>query len=202
MKLLERQGKVKEIRDNDQVPGVIYGHGIDPTPIQVEYQDLRKAMAKYGTSMTFEVTLGKDKHLVYIKDYQSDYLSNYKTIHVDFMKVSADDTISAAVSLNFLNKDAVRESGQVIATNLTELEVEYKVGKGVSSIDVDLSVLKDVDAIHVEDVVLPEGLAVLNDPKQIVANLATIAEEVEATDEVDNDPLAGWEDPEATEDEE
>lgn len=202
MKLLERQGKVKEIRDNDQVPGVIYGHGIDPTPIQVEYQDLRKAMAKYGTSMTFEVTLGKDKHLVYIKDYQSDYLANYKTIHVDFMKVSADDTISAAVSLNFLNKDAVRESGQVIATNLTELEVEYKVGKGVNSIDVDLSVLKDVDAIHVEDVVLPEGLTVLNDPKQIVANLATISEEVEATDEVDADLDGGFQDEAPTEDEE
>lgn len=194
MKLLERQGKVKEIRENDQVPGVIYGHGIDPTPIQVAYKDLRKAMAAYGTSMTFEVTLGKDKHLVYIKDYQSDYLSNYKPIHVDLMKVSADDTISASVSLNFMNKDAVRESGQVIATNLTELEVEYKVGKGVNSIDVDLSVLKEVDAIHVEDVTLPEGLTVLNNPRQIVANLATIAEEVEPSDEVEDDEAISYAD--------
>ena len=186
MKLYNRQGQVNEIRKNDQVPGVIYGHGIDPTPVQVDYQELRKALANYGTSMTFEVSLGKKKHLVYIKDYQSDYIHNYRTIHVDFMKVSSTDTISTSVHLNFLNKGEVAGTGQVVSTNLQELDIEYKVGKGVSSIDVDLKVLQEKDAIHVSDIVVPEGIKVLNDPTQLVANIAAVQEEKPEVEETDD----------------
>jgi len=187
MKIQRRSDSVNALRANDQVPGVIYGHGVDSTPIQVDYQVLRKALNQYGTAMTFETELEGETHIVYIKDYQEDFLANYKVIHFDLMKVSATDTISASVPLNFLNRDGIAGAGQVVSTNLNEIEVEYQVGKGTNSIDVDLAPLKLVDAIYVKDVTVPEGITVLNDPEQIVANLTSVSEVVEEVEEVEED---------------
>jgi large subunit ribosomal protein L25 len=189
MKLQERQDKPHVLRAADQIPGVLYGKGIEPISVQVDYQDLRKALLKYGTSMTFEVTLGNDTHLVYCKDYQEDFLHNYKAIHFDLVKVSMDDVISAEVHIDFLNRSEVGGAGQVLSCNLTELEVEYKVGSGINHIDVDCLALKEVDAIYVKDVTVPEGVTILNDPEQVVCNLTMVAQEKEETEEVDEETI-------------
>lgn len=189
MKLQERQDKVKVLRANDQIPGVLYGKGIEPISVQVDYQELRKALLEFGTSMTFEVTLGNDTHLVYCKEYQEDFLHNYKAIHFDLVKVSTDDVISAEVHIDFLNRDQVGVAGKVLSLNLTELEVEYQVGSGINHIDVDCLALKEVDAIYVKDVTVPEGVTILNDPEQVVCNLTNVAEEKVETEEVDEEAV-------------
>lgn len=183
MKIELRNEPVKQVRNNHKVPGVIYGHGIDATPISITKKELHTALHEYGTSMTFEVSLENQKHLVYIKDLQTDFLHNYEPIHVDFMKVSTDDTITSAVPLNFINREAVARPGEVLSMNLTEVNAEAKVGSGVSAIDVDLIVLKDVDAVYVKDIDVPDGITLLHDDDEIVANFTTVAEFVESTDE-------------------
>lgn len=183
MNISLREGRVGPLRKNNLVPGVIYGKGIDPTPIQVDYHEITKAFHKFGNSMTFEVTLGKKKHLVYIKDTQADYLQNYRLIHVDLMKVSATDTITSDIALNFLHKDDVGEAGEVLSINLNELEVEFTVGKGVAHIDVDLSSLDEKKTLYVRDIVLPEGLKVNHKPDEIVAHLTAVQEEKEEPEE-------------------
>jgi len=185
MKVSLREGRVNQLRKAGLVPGVIYGKGIDPTPIQLDLKEITRAFHKYGSSMTFEITLGKEKHLVYIKDSQNDYLHNYSLTHVDLMKVSATDTITSYITLNFLHRDEVGIAGEVLSINLNEVEVEFTVGKGVSHIDVDLSPLKTTNAIHVRDLVLPEGLKINHSPEQIVANLTAVAEEKEEVEETE-----------------
>jgi large subunit ribosomal protein L25 len=183
MKIELRNEPVKQVRNNHKVPGVIYGHGIDPTAISMTSKDLHVALHEYGTSMTFEVTLENETHLVYIKDLQTDFLHNYAPLHVDLMKVSTDDTITSAVPLNFLNRDAVARPGEVLSMNLTEVNAEAKVGSGVSAIDVDLLVLKDVDVLYVKDIDVPQGITLLHEDDEIVANFTAVAEFVESTNE-------------------
>lgn len=183
MKLEVRTTKAKVALSNNLVPGVIYGHGIESTPISIAYNDLRKALHDYGTSMTFEVTLNSEKHLVYVKDLQTDYMHNYKPVHVDFMKVSADDTITMDIPLNFLNRDEVGKAGEVLSIVFNEVAAEVEVGKGVSSLDVDLLVLNDVDGVYLKDIVVPEGITLLDDPDSLIANLTAVAELVTESDE-------------------
>lgn len=190
MKIELRNEPVKSVRNSQKVPGVIYGHGIDSTPISITEKDLHVALHEYGTSMTFEVTLDNKEHLVYIKDLQTDFLHNYAPLHVDLMKVSTDDTITSAVPLNFLNRDEVQRPGEVLSMNLTEVNAEVQVGSGVSAIDVDLIVMKDVDAVYVKDIDVPEGITLLHEDDEIVANFTVVAEFVESTDEdEDEEPI-------------
>lgn len=190
MKIELRNKPVKQVRDNHNIPGVIYGHGIDSTSIQVSSQDLRKALHDYGTSMTFEVNLEGEKHLVYIKDLQTDFLHNYAPMHVDLMKVSSDDTITSDIPLNFLNRDGLTQAGEVLSFNLNEVHAEAQVGKGVMQLDVDLSILKEADGVYIKDIVVPEGITLLHEPDQLVANITAVAElEIEDTTEDEDDEL-------------
>lgn len=186
MKIELRNEPLRLVRANHKVPGVVYGHGIDPTPISVDSKELRKVLQQYGTSMTFEVELDGATHLVYVKDLQTDFLHNYAPQHVDLMKVSTDDTITSTIPLNFLHRDGLTQAGEVLALNLNEVHAETQVGKGVTHIDVDLSVLKDVDGIYIKDIVVPDGVTLLHDAEQLVANIAIVSQ-FDETEEVEDD---------------
>ena len=188
MKITKRVKPLKELRKEKYVPGVIYGKGIDSTPIQVEYLDLIKTFRQYGKNMTFEINFDGDKHIVYIKDVQNDYMKSDQLIHFDLQKVSSDDTITSYVPLHLIGRDDRRKIGFVLTINLDEVEVEYQVGSGVSSIDVDLSGLGENESIHVSDIELPEGITMLTDPDEVVASLVYVAE-VEEPDEDEEEVL-------------
>lgn len=180
-----RNVPLKQVRANHDVPGVIYGHGIDSTPIMVDDRELRKALSQYGTSMTFEISLDGTNHLVYFKDVQTDPLHNYAPVHFDLMKVTADDTITISIPLNFLHRDQIQRVGEVLSFNVTEVEADAKVGKGVNSLDVDLMILREQDVVQIKDIVVPEGITLLQDPDQLVANFTTVAELGDTDEEED-----------------
>lgn len=173
MKLELRSNKAKKLRNMDIIPGVIYGKGIESTPVQVHYYDyFLKTIAEYGLSRTFPVTLGRKKHIVYFKEVQRDPMNVNRFLHFDLQKVAADDTITSDVVLHFLNREEVDKNNIILTFDTTEITVEYTVGEGVSSIDVDLANMQVGDYIHVKDLVVPEGLTVLSDPEAVVAKLA------------------------------
>ncbi|MCF7927309.1 MAG: 50S ribosomal protein L25 [Candidatus Izimaplasma sp.] len=182
MKVEKRNDKNKVIREQGLVPGVVYGSGIDPVSIQILETDVRQAYNKYGTSMTFTIDLDGDEHIVYIKDYQTDIMNHSHFLHFDLQKVSSGDTITSDVTLAFLNRDKVKVVGHVLTVSMDELEVEYHVGEGVSSIKVDVKDVTVDEPIYVRDIDVPEGITVLADPDAVVVSLATISEaEVETT---------------------
>jgi large subunit ribosomal protein L25 len=178
-----RNVPLRQVRNDLKVPGVIYGHGIDSTPVMVDDRELRKALSQYGTSMTFAIQLDGKEHLVYFKDVQTDPLHNYAPVHFDLMKVTADDTITISIPLNFLHREQVQRAGEVLSFNVTEVEADAQVGKGVSSIDVDLMVLREQDVIQIKDIQVPEGITLLQDPEQLVANFTTVADFSETEEE-------------------
>jgi large subunit ribosomal protein L25 len=185
MKVEMRTEKVKQLRQKGIVPGVVYAKGFENVNVQTSQLEFSKALRGYGTSKTFSINLGKEKHIVYIKDYQQDYMDNSVFLHFDLVKVSSDDTLTAYVNLHFIGKEKFLKSTKVLTTNLDEVEIEYNVGSGVSHIDVDVTELTEEQPILVKDLVLPKGIKVLNDPNEIVCNLqeVQIYEEKEESDE-------------------
>ncbi len=186
MKLELRSNKVKVLREEGLIPGVVYGKGIDSTSIQLPYRDFLSTLSEYGLSRTFPVSLGRKKHIVYFKDVQRDPMNVHHFLHFDLQKVTSDDTITSHVPLHFIGRELVEKNNIMLTFDTTELTVEYKVGQGVSSLDVDVSGMEIGDYLHVSDLVIPEGLTVDNDPEDIVAKLAYAKVHAEA-DELDPD---------------
>ncbi len=198
MKLKERVQPIHEVRKQNCVPGVIYGKGIESTPIQTEYLELMKAYRKYGVNMTFEINLNKEKHLVYIKEIQKSLSNNSKINHFDLIKLSSDDTITSKIPLVFHGKEAVSETGLVLFINLNDLDVEYSVTSGVAQIEIDLTNVEFNKPFLVKDVVVTEGIKILNDLEQTVCSFLEPMKEEVVEVELDEE-AEGAEDVEGTE---
>ena len=184
MNVTERTKKLQVVRNDGKIPGVIYGKGIDSKPIQVDEKDFMKTLHENSTSKTFSITFDGKKHIVYIKDYQPDYMHQSKILHFDLLKVSATDTLQSSVPIHLLGKEKFEKSTSIISSSIEELEIEYAVGKGISHIDIDISELTLNDALLVKDVIVPEGVKILNDSEQMIVHLieSRMEEEPEESD--------------------
>lgn len=191
MKVEKRTDALKTVRESHKIPGVIFGKTIEPVSIQVDEKVFQDTFKQKGMTQTFEVKLGKKKHLVYIKDIQRDIIKHNQFLNIKLQKVSKDDTITADIPLNIIGKDKIEKPGIIVSVPNDSLEVEYKVGQGVAHIDVDVSALKVGDSISVEELSIPEGLKVLVDPSQTVVSIIESSyneEELDADTEEEIDP--------------
>ena len=183
MNIEKRNTKPQEVRLNGFVPGVIYGKDFPSTSVQVPSLEFTKKLHEVGTSKTFSILLDGKKHIVYIREYQKAYMDPSSYIHFDLVKVSQDDTLHSNVSLHFIGKEAFNKSSLVFTTNLDEVEVEYNVGSGISHLDLNVEALTEDTPIYVKDLVVPEGIKVLNNPDQIVCSLSQPTEIKEVAEE-------------------
>lgn len=183
-----RVNVLHEVRSNNNIPGVLYGKGIDSASIEVNNNEFLKAYHQYGKNMTFEITVNKETHIVYIKDIQYS-LSNSSILHFDLQKVHSDDTITSDINIIFSGKDDVSKSGLVLVPNLHQLKVEYTVGNGVSSISIDVSKMEENDILYVKDFLELEHIKVLNDPDEVVISLTKATIYVEKEDEEEEDEV-------------
>ena len=181
-----RSGKVKQIRKNGFIPGVMYGHGTDPISVQAEETDFKKTLHQFGTSKTFSIKLDGKNHIVYIKDVQKGFMGQGFECF-DLMRVTKKDTLHAAIPLHFHGKDHFQSTTVHFQEYLHELNVEYHVGEGITHLDIDVTGLRDGHPIHVKDLDLPDGVIPMHEPDDIVCALGhrkVVIEEEETSDEV------------------
>ncbi len=172
--------KSKRLLEAGYVPGVIYGHVDSAIPIQVARRDLREVIRKAGFSRLITLRIrGEDNpHLVLLKDIQRDPIT-LKIRHVDFYKVAAEEKITAEVPLVFRGESPAVASGiGVLLYSMETLEVECLPKDLPPEIEVDLSVLKEVDdAILVRDLKLPPGVTPVASPDEEVVRVVRAGEE-------------------------
>lgn len=179
MKLEKRTEKLKTVRDNELVPGVVYGKGIDPTPVQTPYTDFVDAYREYGKSMTFKTKLGGTTHMVYFKDIQIDPIRQNNVLHFDLQKVSASETISADIPVELIGKEVVEKKGLVVEQIEQVVETEFPAGSGISNFELDVTNLEGNDTLTVADLDLPEGFKALEEDERIIVAVNYPQEEEE-----------------------
>lgn len=179
MKIQVRTEKGFRVRSNDIIPGVLYGKGLESTPIQADRSEFMRLYNEMGTSKTFEVTLGKKKHVVYFKDVQALYSNFSIKTHFDLMKVAKGDIMSSRVDLVFLNHDIVEKQGLIVNHVLDQIDIEYPVGSGISQLELDVKDLKEHDTLKVGDIVAPEGVTITSPEDQVVVSISIAKEEPE-----------------------
>lgn len=180
--------QVKQLRRDGLLPAVVYGAGIEPTPIQLEALEAEKILAGVGSSTLIDLHVGKDVHKVLVRDLQRDVIRR-TPIHIDFLKVAMDVTITTVVPVELVGKSpAVQELGGVLVTGLSEIEVEALPSDLPDRVSVDLEVLETFDdSITVGDLFLGEGVTVLTDADEFIANVVyqTMEEIVEEEEELE-----------------
>jgi large subunit ribosomal protein L25 len=191
MKIDKRTESLKQIRNEAKVPGVLYGKKMEPTSIQAGERDLSDAYRKYGETQTFKIKLGRSTHLVYFKAVQKEIVNHSRFLHFDLLKVDKDDIITAKVPLIIIGRDLIENQERILQVISDSVEVAYGAEREVSSIEVDVSKLNVGDSVRVQDLVIPEGIEVVDHPEKLllqVSETSFVAEEdsdeEDATEEV------------------
>ncbi len=192
MKIEKRTESLKHVREMNKVPGVLFGKTIEPESIQIDEKDLRELYRQYGLTQTFEVKMGRKKHLVYIKEVQNHILNQNQFLNVKLLKVTEGDTIKADLPIILVGKETIEKPGVIVQLLTDSVEVEYAVGHGLSHIDLDVTGMEVGDSKTIGDLSIPEGLTVMDDLDKLVVNVSEtkyISEDEEETEAEDIDPM-------------
>ena len=163
------------LRKQGFVPGVIYGHKEVTESVSVNLVALQTILRQHGRTLDIE-DKGK-KETVLIQEIQHDHLGK-EILHIDFRRVGADELINVIVPVE-LRGIAPGASVGALDQPLHTLHVQCPALKVPESIRVSIDKLMLGDAIHVRDLVAPEGVVILEGKDAVVVRVKALT--VEAT---------------------
>jgi large subunit ribosomal protein L25 len=180
--------RVRRLRKEGLVPGVLYGKG-HSRAIVVEERQLRSALTgPSGLHAIVDVVIEGQKtpHHAVLKEYQRHPIRGTLT-HVDFHEVRLDQAIQASVAVQFVGESPGAKQGGVVQQVTRELRVEALPTAIPEHIDADISELEVGGTVRLADLPAIEGVTYLDDPETVLANCSiprgiTELEEAEAAE--------------------
>jgi large subunit ribosomal protein L25 len=191
--------QVKALRRAGGLPAILYGSGIDPTPILLDAREAGRILGGISSSALLTIEMDGNRHLALVRDRQRHILLGSLS-HVDFQVVSRTEKLRTGVALEASGTSpAVEDEMGILMTGLEELRVECFPQDLPEQIVVDISSLKRVgDAIYVKDITPPAKVEFLDDPEETVFVItATTVEEILEEEEAGEEE--GLEEPEVIE---
>ena len=164
----------KAVRRAGRVPAVIYGHHVDPMPVQVPRKSLNPLIHTHETHRVAIDVDGK-QYLCIMKDIDFHPLTD-EPIHADFQVLQAGEEIYLKVPVQVIGTAKGVERGGELVIVLHELEIEALPKDIPSHIEIDISDLDIGDAIYVSDLNYP-NITFLNPPDQAIVGVVGRAAE-------------------------
>lgn len=162
---------IHTLRKGGNIPGVVYGLGMAAQSIQIPKIALRKLFSSGLAGSLIDLQVGTAAPLkVIVQDTQFDPVRD-TIIHVDFRKVDLLKKIRTEVPVRFVDvAPAVKDLGGTLMHAIGSVEIECLPDKLVKEIVISIAPLATFDdALRVRDVVLPEGVTIINRPEDVIA---------------------------------
>jgi large subunit ribosomal protein L25 len=87
---------LRKIRQNGNIPAVIYGKTVESKPVFVSSADLTKTIRSVGRNGVISLDVNGNKQDVILTDYQEDHVKR-EILHVDFLAVDKSSKIQVMV---------------------------------------------------------------------------------------------------------
>ena len=196
------KGAARQARRDGMVPGVVYGGGVDPLPIQIPQNVLLKKL-KAGRFLSTLFNLKVDGHedvRVICRDVQRHVVKDLPT-HLDLMRLRRTSRVSLYIPVEFINEDSCTgiKRGGVLTIVRPEVELRVTAGDIPENITVDLSGLPIGEVITISSVNLPEGTRPTIDRDFVIANISAPRGLSDSNDDDDASEGGAEADEEATE---
>ena len=160
------------LRREGRLPGVVYGLGSDVVAVTVSAKQLGGILSsRTGANTLITLQIDGSDHLALARQVQRDAVKG-TLLHVDFVRVRADQTIQAEVRLSLLGQPEGVSQGGMLEQLMHSLTVEGLPGQLPTEIEHDVTPLVLGDQLHVSDVQLPSGVVITNDPGELIAMIS------------------------------
>jgi large subunit ribosomal protein L25 len=169
------KGAARSARRNGEVPGIVYGGGQAPLPINIPFNALMKRLkAGRFLSTLFNLKVeGQDDVRVICRGVQRHVVKDLPT-HVDFLRLSQSTRVNLFIHVDFVNHalSPGLKKGGVLTVVRNDVELNVLAGDIPDHITVDLTGKDIGDVIHIQDVTLPEGVTPTIERNFVIANIS------------------------------
>ena len=162
----------RRLRRDGQVPAVVYGldAGTDSVTVPArELDHILHSASGYNTLITLQVDGGKT--LALARQVHRHPVKG-TVVHVDFVRVRADQTIEAEIPIQFIGEAEGVRNGGLFEQSIFAVTVEALPGDIPNAFEHDISEMVIGDAIHVRDLAVPAGVTVLTEDDDVVAHIS------------------------------
>ena len=180
------KGAARQARRDGLVPGIVYGGGTDPLPINIPFNILFKKL-KDGRFLSTLYNMKVDGHddvRVICRNVQRDVVKDLPT-HVDFMRLKRTTKINLFIPVEVTGEDAcpgIRKGGMLTMIR-PEVELVVTAGDIPESITISVEGLDIGDTITISDVTLPQGAKPTIDRDFVIANISAPSALASAADD-------------------
>ncbi|MBM7066186.1 50S ribosomal protein L25/general stress protein Ctc [Actibacterium sp. 188UL27-1] len=183
------KGAARQARRDGHVPGIVYGGGTDPLPINIPFNVLMKRLkAGRFLSTLFNMKVeGQDDVRVICRNVQRDVVKDLPT-HVDFMRLRRTTKINLFIPVEFVGEEVSPgiKRGGVLTAVRPEVELVVTAGDIPEKITVDVSEMNVGDTATISMVELPSGAKPTIDRDFVIANI-TAPSGLRSSDNEDGD---------------
>lgn len=169
------KGRARRLRSQGLVPAVLYGHGKASLSLSVEMNALEHLLktshAGLNTLIDLEGASEVRGRVVLVKELQRHPVAG-TLVHADFFEIDTTERIQVSVPIRLTGSPVGVKLGGILEHLMRELELSCLPTAIPDSIEVDTSELEVGDAVHVSDLVLPEGVETAIDPSLAVVHVA------------------------------
>jgi large subunit ribosomal protein L25 len=159
------------LRRSGVVPGVLYGLGLEPVVLSIEWPALRRALNAEGGVMSAPIRLrvNGQEHLTLVKELQRHPVRR-DVLHIDFMAVDPDEEVTVEVPLVLSRLEELGASlVDKVVLLVHRLQVTSKPNAIPTEMPIDVSNIQDGQQIFVSDLRMPAGVTTDTDPHLVVA---------------------------------
>ncbi|OGQ03935.1 MAG: hypothetical protein A2026_09050 [Deltaproteobacteria bacterium RBG_19FT_COMBO_46_12] len=166
--------KAKKLRAKGLIPAIFYGPRSQTISLAIESKELSKALqTEAGENVLIDLDIRKgnqsDRKVVMLKDIQIDPLQRI-TLHTDFYEVTMDEMVTVEIPVHLIGKPEGTKMGGILEQVRRVIQIQCFPGDIPKSIDIDVSLLKIGDSIHVQDIQV-EKAKIISDTNFTIATV-------------------------------
>ncbi|KPU45373.1 50S ribosomal protein L25 [Oxobacter pfennigii] len=174
------RGVCHSLRRQGEVPGVLYGKGIDNMLVEFSEMELNDIIKNQGEHAVINIDVNGSVLKTMIKEIQRNPVDR-RPVHIDLKCIREDEKLHAEVPIMVKGEGAIRSKGGIVQKQLGTVEVEATPDQLPKFILADVSRLEIGDKITVADMEFASEISILSDINSIVATITYASEKEDTT---------------------
>lgn len=173
------KGPARRARAEGRIPGVVYGHGMEPLAIEVDRREFVQALhTDAGLNVLLDMDVEGTNLLTLTKELQRDPVKG-TVLHADFIQIDRNEEVQVEVPVHLIGTAVGAEEGGVLQQLRSSLHIKCVVTQVPQFLEADISALNIGDALRISDISDSIDFEILDDPDTVVASVAAPVSEEE-----------------------
>lgn len=169
----------KQIRKENQVPGIVYSSDIDPINIQMDVADVELIERELGVNSVFDLAIeGDETRTVFLREISRSALKPI-IYNISFQAIKKGQKLDINIPITVVDEDQLADAEGVASTSLFEIKVNMDPALAPETIEVSVKDLHIGDSISVSELTFDHmaDAAILDDPDEAVVSISAPDEE-------------------------